>query len=173
MIERVEKADYNRWLNMAYVISSRDEGGDLLHTLLVNMTKWETPYEKITDSYIFISLRNLHRKNCGRNKIVDNEYVIDQLDDSEEEEIDHMEIDIKNTKKMDFIKRVVLHLRPSDIKLFELHYLTWDKKREKYGFSQRAIARQLNVSHQLINVKINNILKEINEKWDQKNNKKK
>lgn len=169
MINQINERDYKRYLNMAYVISNRKEGGDLLHNVLLKIERLKKSHQILTDSFIFISLKNYFYTEKRLNKMVDNEYEIEKLKEiSEEEEINYKEMELKESNKIDFIRREILSYRSSDIKLFELHFITWNDRQQKFGYSQRRIAKEIGVSHQLINQKVRRIIDDLNKKWNNK-----
>lgn len=165
---KITQKEYNNYLHMAVILSSKDEANDLLQETLMKIERLNIPDEKLTANYIFISLKrmNYDMKN-KENRFVDNPQVIENLESEIEEEIDHRGISDRQIEKLDFVGKVIKKLHPTDIKLYNLHFTAWnEKKQKKCGYSQREIARRIGVSHQLINNKIKSIVKLLNDEWD-------
>ena len=165
MIEITED-QYNKWLHLAVVVTSNRNSADLLHDLLLKFHRNSIDPEKMTMNYVFVSLKRLFIDEKRKNKTVDNEYELEMLSELEDEEVDHQEVYDEQKEKLDFIKYEVLNLRSSDIKLFELRYITYNEEKKRFGFSQREIARRIGVSNVLIHYKEKEILNTINDAWD-------
>ena len=165
----ITERQYQEWLHFAVVVTSNKDPHDLLHDLLIKFHRNKIDDDKMTSSYVFISLKRLFIDRIRKNKIIDNEYELDKLSEVEDEEIDHQDVYDEQKKKLDFIKYEVLNLRPSDIKLFELRYITYNEDKGRFGFSQREIARKIGVSNVLIHLKDKEILNTINVAWENRN----
>lgn len=153
--------DYKKWLNYSKIITNNKEADDLLHDLIIRFIRYKTDPNIITDNYVFISLKYLYLTKTKKNKKNILEYSNDLLSNVESDEIDiHSFINDNNDKqsKLDCISKTVLSLNDFERKLYQLHFI--------YGLSQRKIAREISVSHMVINERINRIKQKIKDSYE-------
>ena len=153
-------SEYGKWRKFALTITrNEDVADDLLHQVIDNMIRRGTAKEMYSkSSYVFKALKNEHLKNLDRNR-----YIITDFEDTETIEIDKYEQinkDAFNKFRMKIINDVVKTLSPTEIRLFDLHFL------EKN--SQRSIGRLIGMDHSVINNKINKIKKRIQQELEDK-----
>lgn len=147
------ESNYKKWLNFSKIITSNKEYEDLLHDLIIRLK--DVPDIKATDNYIFITLRNMFLTRIKKNKI---DYDIDIIN-YEDNVLDEVEIlnmiadDKIKQDKLDSIASVVSKLSHFEKKLYQLHII--------FGISQRRIAREIGVTHIVINQRINKIKEKI------------
>jgi len=159
---------YNKWITYSKVIISQTNfkcdidyySTELLHDLILRFEKLKTPKENLKNNYVFISLKNLwYNKISVLNKEKDKKVITDFSDINIDDEIYDHSKDKSNSEKLDTILSTYETLNSFDKKLYYLHFTA--------GLSQRKIARELGVNHNLINIKINNIKDIIKENYKQ------
>jgi len=157
--------NYKKWLNYAKIITSNKEAEDLLHDMIIVFIQKELPDEKMSDNYVFISLRNsfLTRTTSKKNNMIDTNldisFELESVINTNELDIQKMIIDDNTTqKKLDCITNTILNLNQFERKLYQLHFI--------HGLSQRKIAREIGVSHLTINQRINKIKQKIKDNYD-------
>jgi RNA polymerase sigma factor (sigma-70 family) len=158
--------NYKKWLNYAKIITSNKEAEDLLHDMIIVFIQKELPDEKMSDNYVFISLRNsfLTRTTSKKNNMIDTNLDISFELESNinritgELDIEEMiQEDITKQSKIDCITNTILNLNQFERKLYQLHFI--------HGLSQRKIAREIGVSHLTINQRINKIKQKIKDNY--------
>jgi RNA polymerase sigma factor (sigma-70 family) len=156
--------NYKKWLNYAKIITSNKEAEDLLHDMIIVFIQKELPDEKMSDNYVFISLRNsfLTRTTSKKNNMIDTNLDVsielESVINTNELDIQKMIIDDNTTqKKLDCITNTILNLNQFERKLYQLHFI--------HGLSQRKIAREIGVSHLTINQRINKIKQKIKDNY--------
>jgi RNA polymerase sigma factor (sigma-70 family) len=152
--------NYKKWLNFSKIITNNKESEDLLHNLIIVFMEKDLPDEKMSDNYVFISLRNsfLTRVTSKKNNMIDTNldisFELESVINTNEWDIEQMIIDDDTTQeKLDCITNTILNLNQFERKLYQLHFI--------YGLSQRKIAREISVSHLTINQRINKIKEKI------------
>jgi RNA polymerase sigma factor (sigma-70 family) len=157
--------NYKKWYNYAKIITNNKEAEDLLHDMIIVFIEKDLPDEKMSDNYVFISLRNsfLTRVTSKNNNMIDTNldisFELESVINTNEWDIQQMIIDDDTTqKKLDCITNTILNLNQFERKLYQLHYI--------YGLSQRKIARSIGVSHLTINTRINKIKQKIKNNYD-------
>jgi len=152
---------YKKLFNFAKIICKKSSilPEDLLNDTILHFIERETHEDKLTDSYIFTSLRNRFLLEIARYKRRQN--VISQTQAQtfkvnhiphpihNETDIDFQEEDNITSSKLKTIEDVILSLRHYEQLLYKLHFID--------GISQREIARNINLSHVSINKRINRI----------------
>jgi RNA polymerase sigma factor (sigma-70 family) len=158
--------NYKKWLNYAKIITNNKEAEDLLHDMIIVFIEKDLPDEKMSDNYVFISLRNsfITRVTSKNNNMIDTNLDISFELESNinritgELDIEEMiQEDITKQSKLDSITNTILNLNQFERKLYQLHYI--------YGLSQRKIARSIGVSHLTINTRINKIKQKIKDNY--------
>jgi len=156
--------NYKKWLNYAKIITNNKEAEDLLHDMIIVFIEKDLPDEKMSDNYVFISLRNsfITRVTSKNNNMIDTNldisFELESVINTNEWDIQQMIIDDDTTqKKLDCITNTILNLNQFERKLYQLHYI--------YGLSQRKIARSIGVSHLTINTRINKIKQKIKDNY--------
>ena len=156
--------NYKKWLNYARIITNNKEAEDLLHDMIIVFIQKELPDEKMSDNYVFISLRNsfLTRTTSKKNKMVDTSldisFELESVLNTNELDIEEIiQEDIIKQNKIDCITNTILNLNQFERKLYQLHFI--------YGLSQRKIAREIGVSHLTINQRINKIKQKIKDNY--------
>lgn len=158
----INNKDYKRYKRMAVVICSgdEDEAADLLQDTLINFLEKDTAQEKLTDSFIFISLKNrfFNSKRGAKNNIEYEDYQNLSILESDEE----MEARIYKEKldedKLNLIKRNIGKLTYYEQQLFNLIIIR--------DIKQITISRGTGMSPELINTQF----KKIKEKLKKENN---
>lgn len=152
--------NYKKWLNFSKIITNNKESEDLLHNLIIVFMEKDLPDEKMSDNYVFVSLRNsfLTRVTSKKNNMIDTNldisFELESVINTNEWDIQQMIIDDDTTqKKLDCITNTILNLNQFERKLYQLHFI--------HGLSQRKIAREIGVSHLTINQRINKIKEKI------------
>jgi RNA polymerase sigma factor (sigma-70 family) len=156
--------NYKKWLNFSRIITNNKESEDLLHNLIIVFMEKDLPDEKMSDNYVFISLRNsfLTRVTSKKNNMIDTNldisFELESVINTNEWDIEQMIIDDDTTQeKLDCITNTILNLNQFERKLYQLHFI--------YGLSQRKIAREISVSHLTINQRINKIKQKIKDNY--------
>ena len=156
--------NYKKWLNFSKIITNNKESEDLLHNLIIVFMEKDLPDEKMSDNYVFISLRNsfLTRVTSKKNNMIDTNldisFELESVINTNEWDIEQMIIDDDTTQeKLDCITNTILNLNHFERKLYQLHFI--------YGLSQRKIAREISVSHLTINQRINKIKQKIKDNY--------
>jgi RNA polymerase sigma factor (sigma-70 family) len=152
--------NYKKWLNYAKIITNNKEAEDLLHDMIIVFIEKDLPDEKMSDNYVFISLRNsfITRVTSKNNNMIDTNldisFELESVINTNEWDIEQMiQEDITKQSKLDCITNTILNLNQFERKLYQLHFI--------YGLSQRKIARSIGVSHLTINTRINKIKQKI------------
>jgi RNA polymerase sigma factor (sigma-70 family) len=157
--------NYKKWHNYAKIITNNNNPSDLLHDTIIYFIDKDMPNNKLSDNFVFISLRNRHLNNIKKSKI---EIVDNNNSDFNEDLItqfigDTLDYElVKNNddmiqSKLDCITTTVLSLNQFERKLYQLHFI--------YGLSQRNIAREIGVNHLTINQRINRIKQKIRDNY--------
>lgn len=150
----ITQRDYVRYKRLSMVITSNktEEAEDLLQDVLLKIIEKQIPEEKLTDEYIFISLKHtwLNKQRKENNKpFIDVEEVYEQEDTTPED----LSVLIKKEEviqdKLDAISSIYKSLPIFDKQLFFIHFME--------GISQRRISRETDIGMTTINNKINNI----------------
>ena len=156
--------NYKKWHNYAKIITNNKEAEDLLHNMIIVFIQKELPDEKMSDNYVFISLRNsfLTRTTSKKGKMIDTNLDVsvelESVVNTNELDIEQMiQDDIIKQSKLDCISNTVIKLNQFERKLYQLHFI--------YGLSQRKIAREIGVSHLTINQRINKIKQKIKQNY--------
>jgi RNA polymerase sigma factor (sigma-70 family) len=156
--------NYKKWLNYAKIITNNKEAEDLLHDMIIVFIEKDLPDEKMSDNYVFISLRNsfITRVTSKNNNMIDTNldisFELESVINTNEWDIEQMiQEDITKQSKLDCITNTILNLNQFERKLYQLHFI--------YGLSQRKIARSIGVSHLTINTRINKIKQKIKDNY--------
>ena len=152
LLNKLIETNYKKWLKLSKIICTHKniKADDVLHELIIKILEKDVDVEKLTDSYIFISLRNtflIEIKNY--NKL--NNIVYQEQEDNVIEEL--YENDKELQDKLDKLSIKVMKLNVFERKLYQLHFI--------HGISQREISRNINVSHLTIWKKIQKIKEKI------------
>ena len=161
---------YKRWLNFSYVVcSNRDIGADILQDVILGMLEKEMIDDRITDNYMFISIKNKYLNYLKKNKkkIEDDKHLNLYENDNDIEDTTSyndleclLEKNILDQKKLDILTDTILSLDCYEKKLYQLHFI--------WGYSQRFISRKIGVNHLTINNKINKIKIKIKENYEKR-----
>lgn len=161
--------NYNKWLKFSKIITNNKSADDLLQDFVLIILEKKIPNEKLTDNYVFVSLKNMFLTRIKKKKI-----EIEELDQEKENSVlieNYLSVELKEElisddsimqNKIDVITETVLSLNQFERKLYQLHFI--------YGLSQRKIAREIGVSHLTINQRINKIKQKIKDNYDRKQN---
>jgi RNA polymerase sigma factor (sigma-70 family) len=157
MLNRFIEINYKKWYNYAKIITNNNEADDLLHNLIIIFIEKDLTEEKLSDNYVFISLRNSFLTRLKKNKIdynIEVDLLLDNVLELTKEEVELIKQKDEDTQnKLDIISKVVGNLNSFEKKLYQLHFV--------FGLSQRKIAREISVSHLTINQRINKIKSKI------------
>jgi RNA polymerase sigma factor (sigma-70 family) len=140
--------DYKRYKRMAIVITSGnvEEAEDLLQDVLLKFCEKETDDEKLTDNYIFISLKNkfIDGTKKIKNNIEFEDYQnINISDEDDDEFIERLNKENKDWAKLQQIKNNISKLNHFEKMLFELVVIKDIKQiriAEKTGLSKSLIS---------------------------------
>jgi len=152
--------DYKRWLNMSKIICGKyADANDILQDTLLKITRLEIDDEKLTDNYIFVSIRNCffeftNKQKRNSNDYIDMDHVADELIT---EDVDLFEKDKTIQEKLDVITDTLMGLDIHEKKLYQLHFI--------WGLSQREIARQAGLGRRVIQLRVNKIKDKIRENY--------
>jgi RNA polymerase sigma factor (sigma-70 family) len=145
----ITDAMYKKWLNMSKIICGKSaDPQDILQETLLKITRLNTNPSKITDAYVFSSIRNMFydfikSKSDNGNDVIDSNYILDVVED---EPTDFLELDNEIQSKLDAITDTVMDLDIFDMKLYQLHFI--------WGLSQREIARRAGLKKDVINRRV-------------------
>ena len=157
--ELIEK-NYNKWYNYSKIITSNNSASDLLQDFVLIILEKKLPKEKLTDNYVFISLRNMFLTRVKKTNKLPQVEINEDIQETLVIETNELnKEDIVFQKKLDTISKTIISLNQFERKLYQLHFI--------YGLSQRRIAREIGVSHLTINQRINKIKQKIKDNYEQ------
>ena len=148
----IKQRDYIRYKRFALVITQNqiEEAEDLLQDVLLKILEKEVAKEKLSDEYIFISLKNTWLNKKRKQTPFDEvETLFEQMDTTIEDISVLIEKEETINEKLKAIDEVYHQLPIFDKQLFYIHLLE--------GISQRRISKETEIGMTVINNKINNI----------------
>lgn len=152
--------EYDKWRKMAkYVIvnskyysNNIDEDADeLIHNLYLRFRKYKVVKEEINDSYVYMSLRNLHN-DVIRVKI-NEQNIFTQLDDNIDDEETHYDVmdDLCTQEQLYAINRALMTMEDEYKQIYYLYFIK--------QMSQQKIADNIGMSKTFIQNRISKIKK--------------
>lgn len=114
--------DYKRYKNMAVVICNGDNNmaDDLLQDTLLYFMEKNIESEKLTDNYIFMSLKNRYLNNVTRGKKFDDNVNLNELEVFDENLEDKKILEDDNYSKLMLVKNNISKLNEFEKLLFSL-----------------------------------------------------
>lgn len=150
--------EYNEWKKMAkfVIVNSKfhsvnldNDADDLVHNLYIRFNKYNVNKQEINDSYVYMSLKNLHNDTIRIKINEQNKFsTLDENLDREEEYYDLVE-DAKRQERLYSINKALTTMCDEYKQIYYLYFIK--------GMSQQKIADNIGMSKTFIQNRVSDI----------------
>ena len=161
----ITDSQYDKWMDMSRVICDNNVYKDILHDVLINFTTKNIDLDGVSDSYVFISIRNHWLNYLQREKKFvrgdnDNDTHVDDGEDIRNDQLR----DDKISKMKNILTEVLLrNANDFDYKIINLYVYK--------GLSVKDISDDIKMSRSMLYRKIRYIKELVREEYNKKNKK--